>query len=563
MNGESEMTKNYIKIQNQGNIYQNLMLLNEMNNSEGYSDKNGYFTKKAIAQIAVNSYIITTEGRIGEEILGKVNDTTTDEGYNSLLQNTKGRMIILRILGLVSTDYGSELYAITDLGMKVLERVFPTSHENIPDYSLLREAFMGISSSSEVYNYKVDFNSYLGYEICYALSCLDYRISTLEMAMITTYSLDEIDEFVETVKSFREEGINFDETHPHYPKKQNGDPLPARDVRNLTRTINQVLRICEIIERNIIPIDNENYYVCTESGKEYVDEVKRLKNRSSYKLWNAQEFRKQNLLKQKKIANIGYNNMLNKGGYSVEATDRNTVFSPYQLIPETNVNQLLKKDIRDPPELMETQIQDIDSWIIGHELRLEPSYTTQEDFETFIRTHITKENLIQEILSEKDKGTAKEELINVLTSRHKIADKSDFYPFVHSLFRVMGLVCHGETGRIDGLLEYNGVKIPVEIKSFTETPAYNMKGVRQSLENKILMHKEPDNLSYASLLVGYSHPSSMIEIFDFIDAVYQELGVKIITFDLKTLVTMCVNTIWDKQKIDFDELLIKYGIVEA
>ena len=39
------MSKNYIKLQNQGNIYQNLMLLNEMNESIGYADENGYFSK--------------------------------------------------------------------------------------------------------------------------------------------------------------------------------------------------------------------------------------------------------------------------------------------------------------------------------------------------------------------------------------------------------------------------------------------------------------------------------------------------------------------------------------
>lgn len=47
------MSKNYIKLQNQGNIYQNLMLLNEMNESIGYADENGYFSKRAVAEIAI------------------------------------------------------------------------------------------------------------------------------------------------------------------------------------------------------------------------------------------------------------------------------------------------------------------------------------------------------------------------------------------------------------------------------------------------------------------------------------------------------------------------------
>lgn len=536
------------------------MLLNEMRNSVGYSDENGYFTKQSIAEIAVKSYIITSGGRIGEDILERVRDSEIDETLNPVLQNTKQRMQILRILGLVSTDYDSEIYAITDLGEKVLDMVFPESQTIIPDYSLLLAAFMGISSSSEVYDYNVDFNSYLGYEICYSLCCLDYKISTKEMPMITTYSIDEIDEFVMTVKTWREQGKDVDKNHLHYPKRQDGKPLSQPS--NLTRTINQILRICGIIEKREYKIGDKNYYVCTEFGKEYVDEVKKFLDKGSSKLWSAQQFRKQNLLKQKKLAITGYNNMLDKGGYSVEKIDKFTVFSPYQLIPHTNVVWLFENRILKPPESRREQLKAATSSISGAPT-LKPSYLTQEDYETFIKTHISKTNLINEILSEKEKGTDKELLINDLTLRHKQEDKSVFYPFVYSLFMAMGLDSFGETGRIDGLLEYKGIKIPVEIKSYTETSTYNMKGLRQSLENKIILYKEPQDLSYASLLVGYSHPSSVIEIQNFIDAAYAEMGIKIIALDIHTLVEMSVNTIWEKQKVDFDKLLVNHGIVEA
>ena len=44
----------------------------------------------------------------------------------------------------------------------------------------------------------------------------------------------------------------------------------------------------------------------------------------------------------------------------------------------------------------------------------------------------------------------------------------------------------------------------------------------------------------------------MKKIQDFIDAAFDEWHVKIIAFDLKTIIEMCVRTIWDKQMIDFD-----------
>ena len=59
------------------------------------------------------------------------------------------------------------------------------------------------------------------------------------------------------------------------------------------------------------------------------------------------------------------------------------------------------------------------------------------------------------------------------------------------------------------------------------------------------------------------HPNSTTEIQDFIDAAFDEWHVKIIAFDLKTIIEMCVRTIWDKQMIDFDDLFKNYGIAEA
>lgn len=66
------MSKNYIKLQNQGNIYQNLMLLNEMNESIGYADENGYFSKRAVAEIAINSAVVTSAGKMGDDIIALV-----------------------------------------------------------------------------------------------------------------------------------------------------------------------------------------------------------------------------------------------------------------------------------------------------------------------------------------------------------------------------------------------------------------------------------------------------------------------------------------------------------
>ena len=118
---------------------------------------------------------------------------------------------------------------------------------------------------------------------------------------------------------------------------------------NITRTINQILRICGIIERKSVRIGDENYYVCTEEGKKYVDKVRKFVEKKGSKLWTAQLFRKENLLRQKELCNVGYNNMLDKGGYSVEATDKNHRFFQHILSTDSETNVIgLLDDIHYP-----------------------------------------------------------------------------------------------------------------------------------------------------------------------------------------------------------------------
>lgn len=558
------MSKNYIKLQNQGSIIQNLMLLSEMKDSEGFSDEFGHFTKRAVAEIAVNSAMVTSAGKIGTDILALVNDAEIDETCNSVLQNAKQRMQILRALGLVATDYDAEIYAITDLGGRVLERAFPSKAGELPDYRLLMEAFLGISTASEVYEYNCDFgfDCYLGYEICYALAGLNYMISVPDLPCITTYGVESIGEYVKTVKEYRRKGKTIPKNHEHYPKTQQGKPL--NQATNITRTINQILRVCGIIERKPIRIKNVNYYVCTEAGKEFVRVIK--KRWGVLRFLSTYRFRRLRLLEQKRICCLGYNNMLDRGGYKVESgsgVDGETVFSPYQMIPETTANWHLGKELRHAPKSKESQVAVINSQIRASALRLKPTYRTQAEFDRFVKMHSSASLLVNEICRAKADNKDRSNVEAELFTRHRESGRELFYPFVHSLFNAIGLKCKGEVARFDALIQYEGVDVPVEIKSFTETPVCNLKGVRQALENKILAYKRKDDLAYAALLVGYGLPKSTNEIQELIDAAYSELGVKIVVMDLNALVKMCMRVIWDRQSVDFGKLLKSHGILEA
>lgn len=546
---------NYIKLPNQGNISSNLRLLFEMQNSSDYADSHGYFRKKDIAEIAANALLVTTSSRVGSDVISAINNTDVDEGDNSPLQNAKMRMQIMRILGLVSADYNSEIYAITEIGKLIVSDNI-TNEQKI---NLLRELFLCIESSSESYDFTCDegFHCFLGFEICYAFACLDYKIAVDEMPIITTYDIHEIQDFIADAKQYRAKGSQFPKTHAHYPKTKRGTPL--RQSNNLTRTINQILRFCNIVQNKSFRQQGKNYYVCTDFGKTYVDNIKQAWDAHRINLLTPYDFRKSRILEQIGSCKQGLDNILIRSKIVQDKSDTGLVFSPYQMLPETNVAWLLRKEARPHPESTESRVQAINSSLTVRDLRLRAIFDQNANVEELLSK---EEALVQEI-SAIETPLQRQLYIEVKIKEHQNDDKSAFYPYIHSLLNILGLDCKGEVGRYDAYSEYNGHVIPAEIKSPTEEISYNQKGIRQAIENKICSYKPlvEGDIEYASLVVGYTHPSNDALIRELIDASNEVYKINIIAIDLRGLLDICTNIICNKMSVKLDELLKGYGMI--
>lgn len=551
--------RDYIQLQNQGNIISNIRLLYEMLNSEGYADEQGYFTKSAVAEIACNALILTTGSKVGEEVSSVIH-AEGDESRNSPLQNAKARMQLLRVLGLVSADYGSEIYAITRLGHLIVSQILSPT----PNMALLRELFLHISSSTEIYehNCSVDFNCYLGYGIIYAFSKLEYRISTDEMPLLTAYDIRDINLFIRDALNFRKLDKPIPSEHPHFPKTSSMTPL--KNVSNLTRSINQILKTCGIIHPKVKRIGKKNYYVCTEEGIAFIE--KAVQGFEDLKFVTAHQFRKiNNITKQKEVCLACYGNILVNGGLEPNSDFfddyKKYVFSPFQMLPETNVEWFLGGRLRKHPQSQESKILALNSQISLHDIRVKDLFFNQSL--TPIDLNPLDKELSNTFIDEINNGTTIEDLTSNICELYKPHSKELFYPFVHSLFRLIGLVCHGEVGRYDALCEYKGHSIPVEIKSFGETPTYNLKGLRQAVENKIMSYRDDvsDDMEYTSFVVGFAHPNADQDVREFLDSAYENFGIRIIASDLRSLVKMAIRVQVEKLSIDFDKFLKNHGIL--
>lgn len=546
---------NYLKLPNQGNIASNMRLLYEIKNALDYADVNGYYSKSDIAEIAANALLVTTGSKLGSDVLQTIHNKKISEGDNSPLQNTKMRMQLLRILGLVAADYNSEIYAITELGDLISSSQLTSQQKT----ALLRELFMCISSSSESYDFTCPegFHCFLGLQICYAMACLDYKIGVDEMPLITTYDYREIKDFVNDAQQYRSQNRSFPNTHDHYPKTQNGTPLAQAS--NITRSINQILRYCNIIKPKLERVAKQNFYVCTDEGKKYVDKIKEMWDSGKIIFKRPFEFRKLNILDQRNLCKQGYDNVLIRAGIT-KGKDNGLYFSPFQMLPELNVSWLLGKDIRKHPEKSDNKVQAINSSLSVRDLRLKAIYKTTE--ENHIKELAAHEVLVQEMLKCRTIEEQKE-FVKQQNELHRSDDKYVFYPYIHSLLKIIGLDCQGEIGRYDAYSKFNGHIIPMEIKSGTEDISYNQKGLRQAIENKVCCYDNTlsDDMEYSTLLLGFEHPANDIDIKKLIDAANETLQIKIIAMDLSALLIMCVKVVCNNMQLDLDSLLKGHGVI--
>ena len=231
------------------------------------------------------------------------------------------------------------------------------------------------------------------------------------------------------------------------------------------------------------------------------------------------------------------------------------------MIPETNISWLMDLPVRKHPEKKDTQITAINGEISLRDLRLTAIYNA--NVASLVTIKSDDELLFNLFVNAYQNGYERNEFISELCEQHKIDDKTTFYPFVHSLLRIIGLECVGEVGRYDAYASFNGHVIPVEIKSYTETTSYNIKGIRQSIENKICSYNPhlANDVDYATLVVGFSHPALDNDIRAMIDAAHEHFQIKVIATDIRSLVSICVSKIWDKKTIDLQKLLTGYGLL--
>lgn len=184
----------------------------------------------------------------------------------------------------------------------------------------------------------------------------------------------------------------------------------------------------------------------------------------------------------------------------------------------------------------------------------------------------SNEEIALEIEQMHERGLAETEISEHLCAVYSRVNGDVFYPLIASLFRVIGYDC--ETSRrgvnyqrYDALiLDGPDEAIPVEIKSPGEEEYLSVKGVRQALENKvILMGRKsfPASLETTSLVVGYKLPNDRAEVMRLVEDVERAFGVRIGVLDLESLLRLAIMRVVRGVYPDRAAFRASLGIIEV
>ena len=354
--------------------------------------------------------------------------------------------------------------------------------------------------------------------------------------------------------------------------------IQENTMQNYTRFPISVLEYCGWIEKEnnkTIYSKNIKLMKLTEKGQQLVRDLD-LYHDERMALF---EKRKEKL--KKAMANLGFYQMLDRSGYDVESVldslkkytdelnaegvEKDVLFSPYQTLKKEEVDSLL--DVKTEKNSIEHKgIHGIE-----HKGNSEKNVEIADvHIVSGFGTGFTKNDFVNEVL-ELSQINSFNKIIKTLLLKYKTAKKETFYTLVGHMFSIMGFNCKVSRGgvnyeRFDAIVEDDKRSIPIEIKSPTEEEHLSTKGIRQALENKIILlsrktyKTEPD---VSSLVVCYMLPNSRAEVNDLINAIKSVYGIKIGVLDFESLLRITCNIVLNNKSVDKKEIEGLEGLINV
>ena len=545
-----------------------------------------FFDNDDIASVLAKANLMASSGFTGDAALslGANTDRSRDKTYN----NAKMFAEIFRLLGLISVvNNVSSNYRFTYIGEHM---VVPGADKK----ALVEQCILGMNNPNKIMD--VSYDEAVRFFSCVLLSMdqLDGIICRDEMILgpmcVNDTSSEEFSQMILRIKATRGNYRKLQSDLEALAKSLQGNKrggMNVTSVQNCTRFPISVLKYCDWVdsENNNVYGRSVRFMRLTEHGKETVQKLKTLKDIRLIDYENSSSSQKQSLIR------LGTYAMLGRARFDLSSvaeelmSDReecedilegkDILFSPYQTLDYSTVNNALHIEIRKrSQEPAKTRKSGIVTPYQRESLRslASRSVTLDKSIES-VNPFITHDAQVYIDHVKTLYGRVKNvrALVDIIVDEHVNDKKTEFYPLVETLFRIIGVDCHksrdGVNGeRWDAMIRDPQRSIPIEIKSPTEEMHLSIKAIRQALENKIILLSRETYVTTeecSTYAVGYYPPNDRAEVIDLISNIKDTFGYRIAVFDIASLIKATANIILFGRGIDTERLYELEGIVNV
>lgn len=528
-----------------------------------------FFDLDDISKTMTKALLAASSGYVGEEALerSKKDDRSLDPLYNQ----SKMYAEIFRSLGWIASTESSALnYVFTLLGEYAGE-----SNDIDP---IFEESIIGIVYPNDVLDSKSEISSRPFLSILKTLDQLDGYLYRDEMILGPMSYDDNSNELAEMINNILLARPDFERLKKMFSDASKALGIQENTMQNYTRFPISVLEYCGWIEKesnNIVYSKTIKLMKLTDKGKQLVQDL------DLYHDERITLFLKRKDKLKKAMANLGFYQMLDRSGYDIDSVlgdlqkyidelnkaglNEKILFSPYQTIKKSDVDNFL--GVESGSALVEHKASINDENGSNNNSSIE---VADVHIVSGYGTRFTQNDFVNEIIELK-KTNNFSEVIKTLLWKYREARKETFYTLVGHMFSIMGFNCKVSRGgvnyeRFDAIIEDDKRSIPVEIKSPTEEEHLSTKGIRQALENKVILLSRKTyktEKAVSSLVVCYKLPNSRAEVNDLISAIKAVFDVKIGVLDFESLLTICCNIVLNNKAIDRNEIEELEGLINV
>lgn len=181
------------------------------------------------------------------------------------------------------------------------------------------------------------------------------------------------------------------------------------------------------------------------------------------------------------------------------------------------------------------------------------------------------QELVHEIQTALTHSNSIELATDALFAAYGTANKDVFYPLVANLFCVLGFDCRVSRGgqnyeRADAIILDPKRSIPIEIKSPGEETEISVKGVRQALENKVVLLSRksyPTDLNTTSLVVGFNPPNDRSEVHELVEDIHKAFNIRVGIIDFRSLITLAVHAVKSGRQLNLRDFHLLQGSIRV